>query len=117
FASRIARRYPSRLSFYVAFPESSIQRLGFPSMSRTPGGSIRSLLKAKEKYEGKLRITKPRLNAWSVVVIDRKRRQCRGLSRGAGLRPHHAAAGWTEIFPAARARGVTIPGFPRCCTE
>jgi len=43
-----------------------------------------------------------------VVVTDRRRRQCHGPSRGAGLRPHRAAAGSIEIFPVARARGVTI---------
>src|SRR5213080_1253002 len=57
------------------------------------------------------------LKASSVVVIDRRRRQCRGLSRGAGLRPHRASAGSIEIFPAARARGVTIPGLRRCCMK
>src|SRR5437016_11804148 len=55
--------------------------------------------------------------ASSVVVTDRRRRRCRGLSRGAGLRSHRASAGSIEIFPAARARGVTIPGLRRCCME
>jgi hypothetical protein len=49
--------------------------------------------------------------ALSVVVTDRRRRQCRGLSRGARVRSHRAHAGSIEIFPAARARGVTIPGL------
>src|SRR5437867_6699125 len=51
------------------------------------------------------------LRASSVVVIDRRRRQCRGPSPGAGLRPHRAPAGSIEIVPAARERGVTIPGL------
>jgi len=55
--------------------------------------------------------------AWSVVATDRRRRQCRGLSRGARLRPPRAAGASIEIFPAARARGVTIPGLRRCCME
>ena len=53
----------------------------------------------------------------SVVVTDRRRQQCRGLSRGARLQSHRAHVGSIEIFPAAPAEGVTIPGFQRCCTE
>src|SRR5213592_2721725 len=45
--------------------------------------------------------------ASSVVVTDRRRRQCRGPSRGARLRSHRASAGSIEIVPAARARDVT----------
>src|SRR5436189_1499280 len=55
--------------------------------------------------------------ASSVVVTDRRRRQCRGPSRGARSRPHRAPPGSIEIFPAARARGVTIPGLRPCCME
>src|SRR5438034_5982767 len=44
--------------------------------------------------------------ASSVVVTDRRRRRCRGLSRGAGLRSHRASAGSIEIFLSARARAV-----------
>src|SRR5438034_1779655 len=57
------------------------------------------------------------LKASSVVVIDRRRRQCRVPSPGARLRSRRASAGSIEIFPAARARGVTIPGLRRCCME
>src|SRR5216117_795470 len=57
------------------------------------------------------------LKASSVVVTDRRRRQCRGLSRGARLRPHRSPAGSIEIFPAARAKGVTIPGLRWCCMK
>src|SRR5712691_10848038 len=45
----------------------------------------------------------------SVVVTDRRRRQCRGLSHDARLLPHRAPAEWIEIFPVACAWGVTIP--------
>jgi hypothetical protein len=48
----------------------------------------------------------PDRDVLSGVVIDRRRRQCRDLSRGARLRPHRAHAGSIEIFPAARAIGV-----------
>ena len=42
------------------------------------------------------------LKASSVVVIDRRRRQCRVPSPGARLRSRRASAGWIEIFPAVR---------------
>src|SRR5438093_4342053 len=53
------------------------------------------------------------LKASSVVVTDRRRRQCRGPSPGARLRSHRAPAGSIEIFPAAR-EAATIPGLRRC---
>jgi len=99
---------------------SNAQRSTFNAQRSTPNVQLRKLSRAGSSTP-KLEVRRKaafhvRLGA-SVVVTDRMQRRCRGPSRGARLQRHRAAAGWIEIFPAARARGATIPGLRRCCTE
>src|SRR5438876_4758083 len=84
--------YPSRRK---SFNGARLKLVRFPRFSKSKKEEVRIMTCAQRGS--------------SVVVTDRRRRQCRGLSPGAGLRSHRASAGSTEIFPAARARGLTIP--------
>src|SRR5438034_10514830 len=78
----------STVSVLRKLSRSGLKLVRFPRFSKSKKEEVRIMTCARRGS--------------SVVVTDRRRRQCRGPSRGARLRRRRASAGWIEIFPAAR---------------